>query len=163
MPTDSDNLRVLAEFAADAFHFGLLAPRQVIAWADSLIAAGPATPPPWLIDLALADPVDRLALLAALAAVPGDRRPAASAALLEGLVWREWSRGTLTIGRVRGVGWQLHQRGAGHSAPAHWGVVIECEGEFLDDGQISEATMRRLIDRQLARFAPEADRLPPWA
>jgi hypothetical protein len=44
-----------------------------------------------------------------------------------------------------------------------WGVVVECKGEEMDNGYLSEAQLRDVIDNQLARFEPELRRLPDWA
>jgi hypothetical protein len=99
---------------------------------------------------------------AALREVPGEPDVAQSLRLLNGLVLREWRQGNLTIGRVRGIGWQLYRDEFKRHDLSYWGVVVECEGESLDEGYITEDGMRSIIDRQLAPFADQADRLPPW-
>ena len=162
MPTEPIGTRVLADFASDAVHFELLEPAKVIAWADSLIA-GSEMPPPWMMDLSLADQSDPLAVRAALREVPGESDVAQSVRLLNALVLREWRHGNLTIGRVRGIGWQLYRSEFERHELSQWGVVVECEGENLDEGYISEGTMREIIDRELAPFENDVRRLPPWA
>jgi hypothetical protein len=162
MPTEPIGLRLLADFASDAVHFELLEPAKVIAWADSLIA-GSELPPPWMMDLSLVDQSDPLAVRAALREVPGESDFGQSIRLLNGLVLREWRRKKLTIGQVRGIGWQLCRSEFERQDLSQWGVVVECEGDSLDEGYISEATMREIIDRELAPFEHDARRLPPWA
>ncbi len=162
MPTEPIGLRVLADFASDALHFELLKPANVVAWADSLIAEV-ETPPAWLIELSLSRVSDPLSIHAALREVPGESALEESLRLLNALVWREWSRGVLTIGKVRGVGWELYRSEFEQHDLSKWGVVVECEGEALDDGHINEATMHDIIDRELARFADDVRLLPSWA
>jgi hypothetical protein len=162
MPTKPIGLRVLADFASDAVHFELLEPAKVIAWADSMIGAADV-PPPWMIDLSLADQSDPLAVRAALREVPGEPDPDQSTRLLNALVLREWQRGRLTIGRVRGIGWRLYSSELERRDLSRWGVVVECEGESLDDGSISESTLRGIIDRELVPFEADVRQLPPWA
>jgi hypothetical protein len=81
--------------------------------------------------------------------------------MLNAIVLREWRYGHLTIGKVRGVGWQLHSRFEQREL-VKWGVIVECEGEFLDDGHISETKMRGVIERELAPFENIIAILPPW-
>ena len=156
------DLKVLADFAAQAIHFVLLDPTNVVAWADRQIAAG-EIPPPWLIDLSLVNPEDPMAVQSALRAVPGEPDPQQSLLLLNALVLRDWRRGRLSIGRVCGIGWQLYrdqyERGDDTNA---WGVVVECNGDELDNGFISQAEMRQIIDFELGRFAGYLPRLPSW-
>lgn len=168
MPKEPIGLRVLADFASDAVHFALLEPAKVVAWADSLIADS-QVPPPWMIDLSLVNLSDPLAVRAALREVPGASDPPQSIGLLNGLVLREWRHGKLTIGRVRGIGWQLYRSEFERHDLSQWGdlrqwgVVVECIGESLDEGHISEFTMREIIDRELSAFEQDARRLPSWA
>ena len=156
------DLRVLADFAAHAVHFKLLDAARVIAWADSMIAGWDGPPPPWLMDLSLVDATDELAVCGALREVPGAASPEESLALLNGLVLREWQGGRLTIGAVRGIGWSLHRSEFEQHDPSRWGVVVECEGELVDDGLISEADMRARIDRELDQFIAQLRGLPEW-
>jgi hypothetical protein len=150
--------RVVADFAAYVLRFGLLQPAQVIAWADALIAHSDVAAP-WMLDLSLVDKSDPHAVVAQLRRVPGDSNLRESIDLLSGLVLRQWKGGRLTIGDVRGIGWRVHLE---HPDCCHWGAAVECRGEELDDGHISEADMREVIDRELASFWPELQRLPSW-
>jgi hypothetical protein len=164
MPTEPTDQKVLADFAADALRFDLIKTAGVVAWADEMITNLDAAPPAWLVDLSLADPLDPHALIVALHAVPGSPNSAASVALLNGLVLREWRFGHLTIGRVRGIGWRLYRAEfeSGDTGML-WGVIVECEGETLDQGLISQKKMREIIDRELGRFEESLLQLPEWA
>jgi hypothetical protein len=163
MPTELIDQKILADFAAEALQFDLIKTASVVAWADELIANLDTSPPAWLVDLSLVDPLDPHAVIVALHAVPGSPNPAGSAALLNGLVLREWRFGHLTIGRVRGIGWQLYRTEFESRNTAMWGVVVECEGETLDQGLISEKKMRQIIDRELGGFEESLRQLPEWA
>src|SRR5687768_13830818 len=162
MPPEPISLRVLADFASEAIHLDLLKPAQVVVWADLLIAEC-QMPPVWMIDLALVDPLDPHAVIMALRGVPGESHSDHTIALLNGLVFREWQRGNLTIGQVRGIGWTLFRKEFEERDLTQWGVVVECNGEYLDEGYLSEDDMRDLIDGELAKFEEESQRLPQWA
>lgn len=162
MPLDLLNVRVFADFASDALHFKLLDPDNVIAWADSMIAES-SIPPDWLMDLSLADRSDTLSVCSALRNVPGRPDPEKSLRLVNALVLREWRLGRLPIGQVRGIGWQLYRSEFEQSDLSKWGVIVECQGESLDAGDIPESTMREVIDRELGIFDEYIQALPPWA
>ncbi len=162
MAPESTDLRLHADFAADAVMHGLLPPARVVAWADAMIESG-GLPPPWLVDLSLVNTSDVLAIRSALAAVPGKENPAAKARLLNALVLREWRAARLTIGQVRGVGWQLYLRNSERYDLAVWGAQVDHDGDALDDGLITEQQMREAIDSALASFDASINELPIWA
>jgi hypothetical protein len=153
--------RVIADFAQYAFEFKLIDAAKVVAWADSLIGKS-ESPPSWLLDLALVDQSDQHAILIALRRVPGEPNLHESISLLCALVLREWSRGRLNIGQVRAIGWKLYTENHETLDFSKWGVVVECQGDELDNGFISEAEMRAVINRELAPFEEEMQRLPSW-
>jgi hypothetical protein len=161
MPT-APTYRVLADFAYDALYLRLIKPEQVVAWADSMIAATEA-PPEWMIELSMVDQSDILAIFEKLRAVPGQPGDQ-SLSLLNGLVWREWSRNNLTIGRVRGIGWEIHRRHPGRLDYTSWGIAVDDDfGVSLDEGHITEAQMCDAISRLLGAFSQDALALPHWA
>lgn len=154
--------RILADFALDAVYHRLIEPVCVVAWVDSLIAATDS-PAEWMIDLSLVDQKDLLAILQALRAVPGEHDYRESLTLLNGLICREWHRGRLTIGGVRGIGWELHRCYFDVAHLCDWGIAIEDAGCSLEEGWISEEKVRRIIKQELSRFEQDVQRLPPWA
>jgi|HubBroStandDraft_4_1064222.scaffolds.fasta_scaffold125761_1 hypothetical protein len=162
MSNPSIGQRVLADFAFYALRFKLIEAAKVVSWADELIADS-KSPPPWMVDLSLVDKSDPHATLVLLRQVPGEPNLEESLDLLNGLVLREWRNGRLTIGEVRGIGWVLYMDNVERPDSSKWGVVVECKGEEMDNGYLSEAQLRDVIDNQLARFEPELRRLPDWA
>ena len=158
----SNRHRVLADFALYALRFKLIEAAKIVAWADALIAES-ELPAPWMIDLSLVDKSDPHAVLVLLRQVPGEPNLQESLGLLNGLVSREWRNGRLTIGEVRGIGWMLYMDNVERPDFSKWGVVVECQGEELDAGYLSEAELRGVIDKELVRFQPDLERLPGWA
>ena len=161
--TDPMLPRVLADFAADAVRCGLLTPDRVIAWADGLVATVDGPPPPWLMDLSLADPSDGAAVCAALSALPGAPDATASDRLLNALVWRERATGRLTDDRVVAIGRLLFLSRPDPDRYRHWGVQIDDSADLHDVGILTADDLRHDIDTALATFAVDADRLPTWA
>jgi hypothetical protein len=162
MSLPSIGQRVLADFALYALRFKVIEAAKIVSWADELIANS-ESPAPLMIDLSLVDNSDPHSILVLLRQVPGEPNLEESLDLLNGLVLREWRNGRLTIGGVRGIGWVLYMDNVERPDSSKWGVVVECKGEEMDDGYLSEAHMRDLIDHELARFEPELRRLPHWA
>ena len=162
MSLPSIGQRVLADFALYALRFKLIEAAKIVSWADALIAES-EFPAPWMIDVSLVDKSDAHAILVLLRQVPGEPKLQDSLALLSALVLREWRSGRLTIGEVRGIGWVLYMDNVERPDSSKWGVVVECQGEELDAGYLSEAELRGVIDKELARFEPDLQRLPGWA
>jgi hypothetical protein len=154
--------RVLADFALYALRFKLVEPTNIVLWADALVADSEC-PAPWMIDLSLVDRSDPHAMLVLLRQVPGEPDLQESLGLLSGLVLRDWKNGRLTISDVRGIGWELYMRNVERPNSSKWGVVVECQGEELDAGYLSEVELRAVIENELARFEPNLQRLPHWA
>jgi hypothetical protein len=154
--------RILADCASYALRFKLIEPAKIVAWADALIAES-ELPAPWMIDLSLVDKSDPHAVLVLLRQVPGEPKLQDSLALLSALVLREWRSGRLTIGEVRGFGWELYRIYPERLDLTEWGVVVECKGEELDAGYMSDAEMRGVIENELGRFESDLQRLLGWA
>jgi hypothetical protein len=156
------NPRDLAEFALLALRFRILAAATVIEWADGIIESGDASPPSWVIDLALAKPNT---VEDALKRVPGEAHAELPIRLFLALVRRRWQSGRLSIGDVRGIGWRLHGELTlpTPDGQADWGVCLEAEGEELDEGWRTEDDLRISIDEKLAEYSDVEPALPDWA
>jgi hypothetical protein len=152
----------LADFAGQALEFGLLAPAAIVAWADGIIAAE-SMPPLWAIELSLA-PDDVHEMIVRLRNVPETPTDVLPRYLFLALLRREWYRGTLTVGKVRRIGWKLHCADAIPTLTENvdWGVVLECEGEEFDEGWRSEREMRASINEKLAPYQVYEPLLPAW-
>lgn len=152
----SPNLKDIAEFARFAFHYSLLRDSVIVTWADSVIA-GSETAPLWAIDLSLARPEE---IEEALRAVPGKPQGDLPLRLLLALVRRRWRSAGLSIGEVRGIGWDLYR-----DFPERllWACDLEELGDLLDAGYGTEEELRTSIDEKLASYEAEEAMLPTWA
>lgn len=156
------NHRDIAEFARLGLRFHLLAASAITAWAEGVVAEVDV-PEPWLIDLALA--VTPEAIEDALGRVPGDPQADLAIRFFLALVLRRWRSGSLTIGDVRGIGWELHRDSAlpTPDGQADWGVCLEVEGEELGQGWRTEGELRASIDEKLAEYSDLEAAIPAWA
>jgi hypothetical protein len=161
MATEMTELRVLADFVSDALRFQLLDPTKVVAWADAMIAEADA-PPPWMLDLSLANPNDPESLRAALDSVPGTPDRGRSVRLLSALVLRQWREGRLTFDGLRGIGWELLHRSDTAPGVRDWGVWIEAVGEEYDSHLITGQELDRWIESELREFEDDLTRIPSW-
>ena len=156
------SVKDIAEFARLGIRFHVLPVSSIVTWADHMIEAGDI-PANWLMDLATAK--DGETADASLRQVPGEAQPRVPMNLFLALVRRLWSKGQLTIGQVRGIGWLLHCESAlpTSKGQADWGVVLEVEGEGLDEGWCTEDSLRQSIDEKLSEYSEFDSTLPAWA
>jgi hypothetical protein len=155
--------RDLADFARKAIEFRLLGPTAVVTWADSMIAAEDA-PPSWAIELSLT-PDDAHEMISRLRQVPGTPTDSLPMYLFLGLLRRKWMDGDITVGQMRGIGWQLHSADAipTPDGKTDWGILLECEGEEFDEGRRSGPEIAASIDEKLQPYEEYERLLPAWA
>jgi hypothetical protein len=152
----------LAEFARLGLRFQVLPLSSIVAWADIMILEGDI-PDNWLMDLATVK--DGLTADSLLRQLPGESQFQLPLCLLLALVHRRWRAGQLTIGQVRGIGWDLHCESVlpKPDGQGDWGVCLEVEGEEFDEGWRTENSLRKSIDETLSVYSEFEQFIPAWA
>ena len=154
--------KATAELLRYAFRYSLVDLSAIRSWGDSLIEQCEVAPE-WLIDVALANGRDADTLLKR---VPDDDVADDFTPLLCAMLLSCWRDGSISIGNVRSLGWELHMANLLPEIVdgfANWGVTLEVQAESLDEGWVTEAEIRDLIASQLSQYEPIIQEIPEWA
>ena|ERR1051326_5070679 len=152
--------RDLSEFCQLGLRLGAITLEVVRAWGDHVLVTR-VNPPPWAIELSVADIADAISVLNA---VKGELTSDLPTRLVIALVRRRWRRGQLSLEDVKNIGWQLHASDMLESeAAGDWGVELFCEYEEFEQGFRVQAQMRTSVEEKLAPYSKYDQYLPAWA
>lgn len=126
-------------------------------WGDELLLSrDPA--PIWAMDLAVCHDWD---VDERLRRIPGTPRKDAWQNVLCGLMALRWKQRQITIGTMRGIGWDFYTEEEGQDL-SHWGLKLECIGEGYDDGYGTLEALTEAADSCARSFEQYECLVPTW-